>query len=302
MLSERFQLSAESISHVTARDLTIGGAIQSMNLYSIDSNQTSNVQGQLIFSTARLSTSPPSTINSLSGSLVIVSNSSLNLASRLGVHFESAGGVLIQSSSWVATTDPFGLGEADLRITVDQSSTQKQNLTIQTNSTLISSGKLQIISTRPTASVSDCSIQAPSTLLSVSDFSLDLPCSVSNSLSGCLCLCLPADSTIRMEADTSFAIGKPVRVPMGMGHSQLLQEVKSHLSMPIQHFIEFAISLSGADFVWDLLRIGCPLKFGLQFLVDSSLLTARVEWGPLQLSRLTSDQAVPKTDYRITCL
>ena len=126
--SERFQISAESISHVTARDLTIGGAIQSMNLYSHDSNQTSNVQGQLIFSTARLSTSPPTTTNSLSGSLVIVSNSSLNLASRLGVHFESAGGVLIQSSSWVATTDPFGLGEADLRITVDQSSTQNKIL------------------------------------------------------------------------------------------------------------------------------------------------------------------------------
>ena len=109
-LSERFQLSAESISHLTARDLTIGGAIQTMNLYSADSNQTSNIMGQLIFSTARLTTSPPSTPNPLSASLVIVSSSMLNLASRLGVHFESAGGVLIESSSWVATTDPFGLG------------------------------------------------------------------------------------------------------------------------------------------------------------------------------------------------
>ena len=104
ILTERFQLSASSLGYITARDVSIGGAIQRMNLYSIGANQTSSISGQLLFSTSRLTTYPatsPTPIPaSFSASMVVKSSSTLNLASRLGVHFESAGGVVMESSSW----------------------------------------------------------------------------------------------------------------------------------------------------------------------------------------------------------
>ena len=122
-------------------------------------------------------------------------------------------------------------------------------------------------------------------MLSVADFSLDLPCSVSNSLSPL------SSSTIRMEADTSFAIGASSGSD-GDGTFRLTSDGQiASVDADSSTSLNLNISLSGADFVWDSSNTGVAASLGY-----SSWLIQVSDGGSVCTSTLslTSDQAVPK--------
>ena len=171
-------------------------------------------------------------------------------------------------------------------MTVDAEAIEKQQIQIQNNSTLISSANLRFISTRTDAAVSNCSIQAPSTLLSVADFTLGLPCSLSNSLT-------PSSfsiDTIRMEADTSFPIGSSSGSD-GVGTFLLTADGQlASIDPDSANSLNLQIELSAADFVWNCSNTGVALSLGY-----SSWLIQVTSGGTVSTSTLslTSDSAAP---------